>query len=320
MKALSIGIVGSTGAVGRELLELLQERDFPTKSITCFNSQNKKPLSPEDFSQLDLLFFATNALLAKLYAPFAKAKGVTVIDLSSAFRNDPLVPLVIPEINGEALDKHGGIISSPNCAATIILMALFPLHKISQIKRVVVSTYQAASGAGYRAMKELEEESKAYLENLTYSRSIFPSPYAFNLFLHNSPLLQNDYLEEEDKIISETKKILGDDKIQVTATCVRVPTMRSHAAAVNVEFHSPLEKEKAIAAIEQMPGVRIWEGDLFATPIDATKKDDVLVSRVRKDLSNPNTLDLWVVGDQLRKGAALNAVQIAEHLLPALRL
>lgn len=320
MKTLRIGIVGSTGAVGRELLYLLQERNFPIDSLTCFNSKEDSPLSPESFLGLDLVFFATSASIAKLYAPFARAQGVLVIDLSSAFRDDPLIPLVIPEINPEALEKHHGIISSPNCAATIILMPLFPLHKICRIKRVIVSTYQAASGAGYKAMKELEEGTKAHLEGRPYNQSIFPSPYAFNLFLHNSPSLENDYLEEEDKIVSETKKILEDESIKITATCVRVPTMRSHAASINVEFHSSIEKEEAISAIENAPGVSIWKGSSFVTPIDATEKNDVLVGRIRKDLSSSNALDLWVVGDQLRKGAALNAVQIAEHLFPALRL
>lgn len=322
---LKLGIVGATGAVGKELLELIAKSHFPAKEIRCFASAKSfggtllfkgeslpvKTLSKDSFSGLDLVFFSAGGKISQEYVPLAKKAGAVVIDNSSAFRLDPNVPLIIPEVNPEAIHSHQGIISNPNCAAILMLLALAPLHAKARLKRIVVSTYQAASGAGLRAMKELQDETQALLEKRPYERSVMPYPYAFNLFLHNSPLRENGYLEEELKLIHETRKILGDDSIQVASTCVRVPVLRSHAEAINAEFHAPLSHLEALHLLKEAPGIELMENP---TPLFATGKHSVFCGRVREDLSQKNTLDLWVVGDQLLKGAALNALQIAEKI------
>lgn len=326
----SIAIVGATGAVGQEIVRLLEKRNFPVSSLTCFGSEKSvgktisfketsvpiEVVKENSFNSLDFVFFSAGSSVSKKYAPLARKEAI-VIDNSSAFRKDPTVPLIIPEVNPQALKNHQQLISNPNCATIILLMALYPLHKISKLKRVVVSTYQAASGAGMRAMEDLQQETLAYLQGSSYDRQVIPHPYAFNLFLHNSPL-QGDYVEEELKLLFETHKILEDDTIKIAATCVRVPVLRSHAESINAEFHTPISKEEAYAALSKAPGVKIFEdpsSHLFPMPVEATHKDDVLCGRIREDRSQKNTLDLWVVADQLLKGAALNAVQIAEALL-----
>jgi len=325
-----VAIVGATGAVGEEILRLLEEREFPVSSLKCFGSERSvgktisfqntlipvESLKEHSFHSLDFIFFSAGSSVSKQYVPLARKNGV-VIDNSSAFRKDPLVPLVIPEVNPDAIQKHDQLIANPNCATIILLMALYPLHQIAKLKRIVVSTYQAASGAGMRAMQDLQQETLAYLQGSTYQRQVIPHPYAFNLFLHNSPL-EGDYTEEELKLEFETQKILEDETIQVAATCVRVPVLRSHAESINAEFHSCISKEKAYEALFKAPGVTVFEdrsSHLFPMPIEATRKNEVLCGRIREDRSQKNTLDLWVVGDQLLKGAALNAVQIAEALL-----
>ena len=332
MSLKNIGIVGATGAVGLEIVRLLKDRNFPLKTIRCFasaRSANKvvcfgeseilvEPLSDNSFDGLDLVFFSAGAKVSKEYAPLAKAKGVVVIDNSSAFRQQEEVPLVIPEVNPEDLKNHNFLIANPNCVTILMLTALFPLHSIAKLKRIVVSTYQSASGAGLTAMEDLKEETLAHLQNKTYTRKVVPHPYAFNLFLHNSPMHDNRYLEEELKILHETRKILKDDSIKISATCVRVPVLRSHSESINAEFHFPISKQQAYSALEKAPGIELLENHLenrFAMPIDATGKEAVFCGRIREDLSQLNTLDLWIVGDQLLKGAALNAVQIAELLL-----
>lgn len=319
---MTIAIVGATGAVGQEIMHVLEKRAFPVEKLRCFASPRsigktlifrgqEIQIEPIDFKGVDLAFFCAGKKISQEYIPQARC---LVVDSSSAFRMD--VPLIIPEINAHAM--KGTIIASPNCTATMMLMALAPLHRQVPIKRIVMSTYQAASGAGYHAMKELEEETRAHLENRPFKRSVMPHPYAFNLFSHNAPMTESSYNEEELKVIEESRKILEAPELKIAVTCVRVPVLRAHSETLNVEFSAPLSPEKARTILENSPGIQVledWKLNRFPMPHDASGKDDIFVGRIRKDLSQPNTLDFWVVGDQLLKGAALNAVQIAEILL-----
>lgn len=269
------------------------------------------------FRGLDLVFLCVGSDLAKELAPKAVAEGAVVIDNSSAFRLDPSVPLVIPEINAHALNNHQGIIASPNCTTTIMLLPLAPLHRKYQVKRIVAATYQAASGAGQAAMEELRAETEAVLAGRSFERRVMPHPYAFNLFPHNSPLNEHGYAEEELKMVYETRKILDDDSIRVTATCVRVPILRAHSEALNIEFCDAVNLDDARALIASAPGVHFmedWGNNRFPMPSDATGRDEIYCGRLRLDQSQEKTLEMWVVGDQLLKGAALNCVQIAEKL------
>lgn len=330
-KGRHLAIVGATGAVGQELLKVLEKRRFPVASLRCFGSERSKgksldfdgksipveALTEKSLDGSDLVIFSAGKKISQQFAPRAIQEGAVVVDNSSAFRLDSEIPLIVPEINGSSLERRHRLIASPNCTATIMLMALAPLHRKVPIKRIVAATYQAASGAGARAMEELEEETRALLENRPFERKVVPHPYAFNLFLHNSPLEESGYLEEESKVVSETRKILNAPNLPIAITCVRVPVLRAHSIALNVEFEEPLSVEEAHQILAQAPGVAILEDrtkNRFPMPIDASGQDLVFCGRVRRDLSQENTLDLWVVGDQLLKGAALNAVQIAEHV------
>jgi aspartate-semialdehyde dehydrogenase len=325
---MNVAIVGVTGAVGVEILRLLEQRKFPISSLRCFATAKSagktlscfgktitiEVLGTENFKHSDIAFFCAGSSVSKQYIPEALSSGAFVVDSSSSFRMDPQVPLLIPEINAAALSNRK-LVASPNCAATILLMPLFPLHRLFQIKRIVASTYQAASGAGFPLMRELENETRAHMEGRAYEHQL-PFPYAFNLFLHNSDLHESGYSDEELKMLLETRKILEDDSIQMSVTCVRVPVLRAHSISVNVEFHKAVSLSVAREAIASMPGVKLFEDfseNRFPTPSDATGKDDVYCGRLRLDPSQPNTLELWCVGDQLLKGAALNAVQIAEQ-------
>ena len=325
----TIALIGATGAVGEEALRVLEKRNFPVGVLRCFASPRslgktvtfrgeKIPLeilAPGCFRGTDIALFCAGKKISLQFAAQAREEGALVIDNSSAFRNDPTVPLVIPEINPHALDFHRGIIASPNCTTSIMLLALAPLHRKFSIRRIVAATYQAASGAGAKALQELEEETRAVLENRSFKRTVSPFPYAFNLFAHPSAMTESGYVEEELKMVHETRKILEDETIGVTATCVRVPVLRAHSIALNVEFRKAITKEDAYELLSQAPGVKILENrgiNRFPMPLDATGEDAVFCGRIREDMTQPNTLELWVVGDQLLKGAALNAVQIAE--------
>jgi aspartate-semialdehyde dehydrogenase len=329
MSGYQVAIVGVTGAVGQEMLRVLERRTFPVSALRGFASPRSsgktftfrgeeiaiEQLQTGCFKDRDIVLFSAGKKISLEQAALASQAGALVIDNSSAFRSDPKVPLIIPEINPEAFKKHQGIVSCPNCSTAIALMALAPLHKKARIRRIVAATYQAASGAGAKAMEELTEETRAHLEGRTFARTAMPFPYAFNLFIHNSPLNENGYVDEELKMVNETRKILEDSSIQVTATCVRVPVLRAHSIALNVEFHSPISREEAYAILRKSPGIRVLEElgvNRFPMPLDASGQDHVLCGRIREDISQPNTLELWVVGDQLLKGAALNSVQIAE--------
>ena len=311
---MKVAVVGATGAVGREVVRLLIERHFGAE-IRCFASERSAGKEIHgirvevlrDLADFDLAFFCAGSAISKEWIPKTKC---LCIDSSSAFRSD--APLIIPEINAHAI--KGNLLTSPNCAATILLMPLFALHRLFAVKRIVVSTYQAASGGGERLLRELQRETLAHLEERPYPHAL-PFPYAFNLFPHNSPLQNNGYVEEELKLIREVRKILEDDAIQGSATCVRVPILRAHSVAANVEFKKPFSLDAVYRALENVPGLKVFEDrdkNRFATPFDATGKEEVLCGRFRVDPSQPNTLEFWAVGDQLLKGAALNAVQIAE--------
>jgi aspartate-semialdehyde dehydrogenase len=328
---IKVAIMGATGAVGSELLEILAERKFPVGELRLLASARSagKTLKYQDddvkvhelkhdsFKGIDLVLASAGGKISKEYAPSAVKAGAVVVDNTSYFRMTEGVPLVIPEINPEDIAKHKGIIANPNCSTIIMALALFPLHKRFKAKRVVAATYQAASGAGAVAMDELVRETAAYLQGEDFRRTVIPHPYAFNLFPHNSPMTDNGYCEEEIKMVKETHKIFHDENIRLTATCVRVPVLRAHSEALNIEFEEDPTIEEVYAILRKAPGVEVMEdraANRWPMPLDASGRDPVLVGRVRKDLSQPKTLDLWVVGDQIRKGAALNAVQIAEKL------
>ena len=330
-----VAVVGATGAVGVEFLRCLEERDFPVAELRLLassRSQGKKikfrgqtltvhELTPDSFKGSHIAFFSAGGSVSKKYAPIAVQHGAVVIDNSSAFRMDPAVPLVIPEINPEAVRAHKGIIANPNCSTIIAITPLWPIHRRNRVTRLIASTYQAASGAGAAAMEELEESTRAYLDGREFKNTVLPHPYAFNLFSHNAKVdPDNGYNEEEMKMVKETKKIFGDDAIRIAATCVRVPVLRAHSEALTVGCERPITPEEVRAILSDAPGVRIVddrEANYFPMPKDASGTDDILVGRIRADLSDPTgrSFCLFVAGDQLLKGAALNAVQIAELLV-----
>jgi aspartate-semialdehyde dehydrogenase len=329
---VSVAILGATGAVGKELIELLENRQFPlTKlkllasprsagSTIAFKGENLlvESVDENSFRGIDIVLASAGGSTSKAWAAKAVAAGAVVIDNSSAFRMVPEVPLVVPEINPQAARQHQGIIANPNCTTILMGMAIWPLHQVQPIKRIVVSTYQSASGAGARAMEEVKVQARAILDDRTPPTEIFPYPLAFNLFPHNTPLNEQGYCEEEMKMVNETRKIFNAPELRVSATCVRVPVLRAHSEAVNLEFDSPFDVAKAREILAQAPGVKLvedWQSNYFPMPIDATGRDEVLVGRIRQDLSHPYSLELWLCGDQIRKGAALNAVQIAELLV-----
>ena len=331
-EGINVAILGATGAVGQELLSLLETRSFPLKSVKLLASARSagkqikfgdreitvEAVDNNSFQGIDIVLASAGGSTSKAYAAKAVAAGAVVIDNSSAFRMDDNVPLVVPEINPEAAATHHGIIANPNCTTILMGVAIYPLHKVQPIKRIVVSTYQSASGAGARAMEEVEIQAQAILQGETPKPEILPYPLAFNLFPHNSPIEENHYCQEEMKMVNETRKIFNAPEIRVTATCVRVPVLRAHSEAINLEFAQPFAVDKAQELISSAPGVKLvedWQQNYFPMPIDATGKDDVLVGRIRQDISHDCGLELWLCGDQIRKGAALNAVQIAELLL-----
>ena len=332
-EAYRVAVMGATGAVGTELLELLEERNFPIQELTLIASPRSvgkelifrgkslrvRSVDDTDFTAIDLVLASAGGSISKVWAPKAAAAGAVVIDNSSAFRMDPSVPLVVPEVNPEAALNHQGIIANPNCTTILMSVALWPLHQHRPIERIVVATYQSASGAGARAMEEVKQQALTILKGEEPKTGIFPYPLAFNLFTHNSPLNEQGYCQEEMKMVNETRKIFGVSDLRVSATCVRVPVLRAHSEAINIEFaQQPLAVDKALALLQAAPGVRVvedWQANRFPMPIEASGQDDVLVGRVRRDLSHERGLELWLSGDQIRKGAALNAVQIAELLV-----
>ncbi len=333
--SVNVAIVGATGAVGIDLLQVLEARNFPVGSLTLLASARSagktlpfkgkqytvKELTKDSFKGIDIALFSAGGSISKEFGPIAAASGAVVVDNSSAFRMAPDVPLVVPEINPEEVKNHKGIIANPNCSTIILLMAAFPVHRISPIKRIIVSTYQAASGAGAAAMEELRTQAKEVLEGREVTKNILPHQIAFNVFSHNSGVdMQSLYNGEEIKMVKETHKILKNSDIRVTATCVRVPTFRAHGESVHLELENPVEISDLKKAIDSFPGTKVVddpEKNYFPMPIDASGKDDVLVGRIRYayDSRDKKEIEFFCVGDQLLKGAALNAVQIAELLI-----
>ena len=327
-----VAILGATGAVGTELLELLSSRNFPVAELKLLASPRSvgrtmrfrgedlavEPVGDRSFDNIDIVLASAGGSISKVWAPIAVEAGAVVIDNSSAFRLNPQVPLVVPEVNPEAAATHQGIIANPNCTTILMSVAVWPLHEVQPIQRLVAATYQSASGAGARAMEEVKAQTQAILQGETPTTEVFPYPLAFNLFPHNSPMNEQGYCEEEMKMVNETRKIFNAPDLRVTATCVRVPVLRAHSEAINLEFAEPFPVTKAREILADAPGVKVvedWQANYFPMPIDATGRDEVLVGRIRQDISHPCGLELWLSGDQIRKGAALNAIQIAELLV-----
>tara|TARA_Y100001978_G_scaffold85779_1_gene76834 strand:- start:2999 stop:3997 length:999 start_codon:yes stop_codon:yes gene_type:complete len=327
-----VAILGSSGAVGSELLKILEERNFPISELvllTSSRSAGKKILwkdkeyvtqevNEKSFLNVDLVFASAGSSISKKWVKTIKDQNAIMIDNSSAFRLEKDVPLVVPEVNASAAFAHNGVIANPNCTTILLSLVLAPLNNISKIKRIIVSTYQSASGAGQLAMEELKSLTKHFLEETPQEPKILPYSLAFNLFLHNSPMQDNNYCEEEMKMINETRKILDEPSLKLSATCVRVPVLRAHSESVNIEFEKSIHPMDAISKLKQSKGIDLienYKSNRFPMPEDVKEKDNIAVGRIRTDLSNPNALELWLCGDQIRKGAALNAVQIAEILL-----
>jgi aspartate-semialdehyde dehydrogenase len=330
-----VAIAGVTGAVGAELIATMDKRAFRVdklKALASGRSAGKtidfrgqkvviEELGDSSFEGVDIALFSAGSGIARKFAPIAVKAGAVVIDNSSAFRMDPDVPLVIPEINARRIREHKGIIANPNCSAITALVPLWPIHRANRIKRVILSTYQAASGAGAAAMQELIESTRAHLDGERYEQKVLPHSYAFNLFNHNSAVDPiSGYNDEETKVMQETRKIFEDDGIAVGVTCVRVPVLRAHSQAITFECEKPITEDEVRAILSDAPGVRIVDDrvrNYFPMPIDASGQDSVLVGRIRRDLSDPtgHSISIFAAADQLLKGAALNAIQIAE-LLP----
>ena len=326
-----VAIAGATGAVGTEFLKLLEARDFPMKSLRLLASSRSagsklkfrgenlevEELTPKSFKGIDIAFFSAGGSRSKEFAPHAVDSGAVVIDNSSAFRMDEKVPLVVPEINPKQAFEHQGLIANPNCSTIQMVVALNPLHRAANIQRVVVSTYQAVSGAGASAMEELKQQLRAWANDEPMKQEVFPTQIAFNLFPHIDVFQDNGYTKEEMKMVHETRKIMNAPNMQISATCVRVPVLRAHSEAVWVETEKPLSESEARELFEKEPGIVVQderESGGYPTPWHITETQETYVGRIRKDISHPNGLTFWVVADQLYKGAALNAIQIAEVL------
>jgi aspartate-semialdehyde dehydrogenase len=331
----NVAVVGATGAVGVEMIRTLQRRNFPVRNLRLFASERSvgktlqfrgepvkvEQLGPDVFGGIDFALFSAGASRSKEFAPHAVRAGAVVIDNSSAFRLEPEVPLVVPEVNPEDAKKHNGIIANPNCSTAIMVVVVYPLHRVNPVRRIVVATYQAASGAGARAMAELEQQTAMLLRGDTDLRAeALPQRIAFNLFPHVDVFLENGYTKEEMKFVHESRKIMHAPDLMVSATCVRVPVYRAHSEAVNLEFERPMSADQVRDLLAKAPGVKLVDDParkLYPMPVDASGQDDVLVGRIRQDCSRTDGrgIALFVSGDQLLKGAALNAVQIAELLI-----
>ncbi len=329
-----VAIVGATGLVGGEFLKILEERKFPMDSLRLYASDRSagkrlsfmgedlvvEETSDDSFNNIDIALFSAGGDISKRFAPIAARAGAVAIDNSSAFRMDPEAPLVVPEVNPTDIDTHKGIIANPNCSTIQMVVALDPLHRVNPIQRIVVSTYQAVSGTGAAAVEELREQIANIVEGRQdeVAPKAYPHQIAFNALPFVESFLDNDYTTEEWKMVLETRKIMHEPDLPVCATCVRVPVYTSHGEAVNVEFSQPMTPEEAREILSSSPGITVQDnpkGDLYPLPVSAAGTDDVFVGRIRRDFSHPKGLAMWVVADNLRKGAALNAVQIAEAMV-----
>lgn len=332
MKTVNLAILGATGAVGEEVLRTLERRQFPVNQLKLLASarssgktmtfQGKEiaveAVTPESFVGIDYAIFSAGATRSREFAPHAIQAGAVVIDNSSAFRMDPTVPLVVPEINRADMKNHKGIIANPNCTAAILGTVIWPLHQAAEIERIVISTYQSASGAGAKAMEELVEQVKQFVAGQEVTKSVFPHQIAFNVFSHNTAIGANGYNEEENKVSEEIRKMFHAENLPISATCVRVPVLRAHSESVMIETKRKLTADEARTILLKAPGVQVIDDrgtNTFPMPLKASGELDVFVGRIREDHSHPRALQLFISGDQLLKGAAWNAVQIAEELL-----
>jgi aspartate-semialdehyde dehydrogenase len=334
MSAVNVAIVGATGAVGQELLTVLAERNFPIRNLKLLASARSagktatfrgqphtiEELTHDSFKDVQIAFFSAGGSISKEFAPSAVKAGAVVIDNTSAFRMKEGIPLVVPEVNPDQIHRHNGLIANPNCSTIIMNVPVWPLHKVNRVKRIVVSTYQAVSGAGAQGLHDLEQQMKAYAAGGAIEKKLFPHQIVNNLFCHNTKIGDNGYNEEEQKMVNETRKIFGDPKIMVTATCVRVPIPRAHSESINLEFERPITPEQVREILRKAEGVTVVddrEKNHFPMPLEASGQDNVLVGRIRQDISRDDGrgIELFVSGDQIRKGAATNAVQIGEKLV-----
>ncbi|MEX0785402.1 MAG: aspartate-semialdehyde dehydrogenase, partial [Dehalococcoidia bacterium] len=328
----NVAVVGATGAVGQQFLRILANRHFPLRNLRLIASKRSvgkrltfgereievEELGPRSFSGMNFVFISATDEISRQAAPLAAKAGAVAIDDSGVWRMEPNVPLVVPEINGDDVVKHENILSIPNCATTPIVMALWPLHRVNPVKRVIASTYQSVSGTGQAAVKELAEQTRLVLENRKASPHVYPHQIAHNLLPEIGSFKDDGYTSEEWKVAAETRKIMHEPELAISATCVRVPTYVGHAAAVHVELSRQMEPEAAAAILREAPGVTVQDDpaiSLYPQPWSAAGKDDVFVGRLRHDSSHPNGLVMWIVTDNLRKGAALNALQIAEEMI-----
>jgi aspartate-semialdehyde dehydrogenase len=329
MKQYNVAVAGVTGAVGSEMLKVLERRQFPVAQLKPLASERSagkqvafagktltiEELNERSFEGMDIALFATDTPISRQFAPAAAAAGAVVIDNSSAYRMDPNCPLIVPEVNADAMRGHQGIIANPNCVAAILTVGINPLRQLANFRRLVISTYQSTSGAGAPGMQELWEQTKTVDDGGKAEPKFFQYPIAFNLFSHNTKIEENGYNGEENKVIKEARRILELPELAITVTCVRVPVLRAHSMAVNIEFDRPVDVQAARDVLANAPGVKLQddrENNHFPMPLEVSEQNDVEVGRIRQDLSCPNALDIFIAGDQLLKGAALNAVQIAE--------
>ncbi|MDD4876331.1 MAG: aspartate-semialdehyde dehydrogenase [Dehalococcoidales bacterium] len=332
MKGRRLAIVGATGMVGQEFIKILEQRNFPLESIQLlasdrsagkklyFNHQEieVKETVPESFKEVDIALFSAGAETSRHFSPIAAKSGAIVIDNSSAFRMVSSVPLVIPEVNPEDIKLNKGIIANPNCSTIQMVVALYPLHKVNPITRIIVDTYQAVSGTGSAAVDELTTQTRQVLDGQNTIPHVYPHQIAFNILPEIDVFLDNAYTKEEWKMVEETRKIMHADNIAISATCVRVPVFNSHSEAVNVEFSRAMSPDDARRILAQAPGVKVLDDptvSLYPHAWSAAGTDEVFVGRIRQDASHPNGLAMWIVADNLRKGAALNAIQIAEEMI-----
>jgi len=332
MKGYKVAIVGATGLVGLEFIKVLEQRNFPADSIQLLASERSigkklfvahqevevKETTSESFKGIDIALFSAGAEISRYFSPIAAQSGAVVIDNSAAFRMVDTVPLVVPEINPEDIKWHKGIIANPNCSTIQMVVAIYPLHKVNPIKRLVITTFQSVSGTGSAAVDELTTQVKQVLDGQTTIPHVYPHQIAFNVLPEIDVFLDNGYTKEEWKMVEETRKIMHAYDIAISATCVRVPVLIGHSEAVNIEFSQPMSPDEARRILAQAPGVKIMDDpviSLYPQPWSAAGTDEVFVGRIRRDASHPNGLAMWIVADNIRKGAALNAVQIAEELV-----
>jgi aspartate-semialdehyde dehydrogenase len=332
MKGFKVAILGATGMVGQEFIKVLQQRNFPMESISLLASDRSagkkmfvshreivvEEVTPKSFNDIDIALFSAGGEVSRYFSPIAAQSGAVVIDNSSAWRMDPKVPLVVPEINAEDIKWHKGVIANPNCSTIQMVVALYPLHKVNPIKRIVAVTYQAVSGTGSAAVEELTEQARQVLEGQTTVPHVYPHQIAFNVLPEIDVFLDNDYTKEEWKMVEETRKIMHADDIAISALCARVPVFIGHSEAVHVEFANAISPDEARRILAQAPGVKVLDDpaiSLYPQPWSAAGTDEVFVGRIHRDVSHPRGLVMWIVSDNVRKGAALNAVQIAEEMI-----